>query len=516
MSDATYAAASVASARRQAWRTAIGIVLIGVAVYCVMPTLPLYSENQNTKFFYGLAKAGVGRLASDWLFQQGSALPIFDALVFVTRAFIGEWGFYVWQIAAVIAYTAGVYGIARTVGLSGTAGLGPDRSWFLPVFGLWFVGLNTTHATMKAFDGVAHQYLNGPVFEPQSFGILALIALLLFRLRQTGWAVVLVVAAAWVHPVYSISGVMILSGMAAARWRFGGDVVRLPAAVLAGGLLGCLAAAAFAYSLLQPSDPVVQAQAIDIITQTRIPDHSLPEVWFDADCMIKLAVMAFVIWLAWRDPLGWVLLVVTVSVVASTLWVWLGRDMALALAAPWRASAIIMPAANAILLGRLIQSVAAWSGKSALRRKLALAANAVPLAVAIGFGIQNKAEFAEAAQRPAYFDWVRETARDGDQFVTPVDEMAFRLSTGQPQYASWKTHPHRGPAVLEWYERVHRAHAVTRADQPSCAALEALAMDGVTHLVRKRPTGDPHCAGWRVVYEDADHVVSQFDRARAQ
>ena len=40
--------------------------------------------------------------------------------------------------------------------------------------------------------------------------------------------------------------------------------------------------------------------------------------------------------------------VVTLEIVASALWVLVTRDLSLALAAPWRASSVIVPAADAV------------------------------------------------------------------------------------------------------------------------------------------------------------------------
>jgi hypothetical protein len=498
---------------RQAWRTAAGLIIIGAAVYAVMPTLPLYSDNQNTKFLYGLAKAGVGRLKDDWLIGQGSSLPIFDALVYLTQTILGGWFFYVWHFFAVTTYTAAMYGIARVVGVTQPERFGPDGRWFLVLFGAWLTALSTTHATLKAFWGVAIQYLNGTVFQPQSFGILALLALLLFRLRETGWAVVLIIASAWLHPPYAIAGLMILLGMTVARWRFGPGEVNLSVPVLAGGIIGCLGAAGFTYSLLQPTDPAIAAEAVRIITELRIPEHSLPGVWFDADAVIKLVVFCFVLWIARHDPLAWVLMVVGAGVAVSTLWVYVAHDLELALAAPWRASAIVVPAGVAILIGRALQAFASWTEGHPRRRRAALAVTAAALCISVGLGVFNKLRFFNELQKPLYFAFIRESAQDGDVYLTPVDDMDFRLATGQPQYATWKTHPHRGDAVLEWYRRVGRARAVTEATQPSCSALDDLAREGVTHLVRQQPNGDLHCPGWSVVYEDGDYTVSRHRAA---
>lgn len=488
-------------------RLALGLLAVGVAAYVALPAMPLYFDNQNTKFLYGLAKAGVGRLTDDWEVQQGSELPIFDALVYLTYTFVGAWGFYVWQFVFVALYTAGAYGFARVAGLTRPELLGPNGRWFLPIFGALWVGLVSNDATLKAFEGVAVQYINGIVFETQSIGVLTFVGLLLFRLRQTGWGVVLMVAAAWVHPAYAMPGLMLLLGMTVARWRCG-TTVSLPPLTVAGGVVGCLGAAGFAFSLLQPSDPVIQAEATRIITEIRIPYHALPQNWLDdSDTYFKLAAVLLAMWLARRDPLAWVLGVVLACIVVLTAWVYFANDLELALASPWRASAIIVPVANAILLGRLIQAAAGWSEGVAWRRAALLGIAGAAIVVAIGLGQRGRAMLMHERQHPAYFAWVRDSARDGDLFLTPKNHGDFRLATGQPQYVSWKTHPYRGESVLEWYRRLRAADAVTYPDPPDCAALDALAAEGVTHVVRGSSLAPPDCAHWHAVYDDGDFTI---------
>jgi hypothetical protein len=510
MVAAGWSPGSLASARlTPLWRDALLLALIGVATFAAFPTKPLYSENQNTKFLYGLAKAGYGRLRDDWLAQQPSELPIFDALVFLTANFAGPWAFFVWHALLVVVYAVAMYGIARLVGLTEPERFGPGGRWFLTIFGIWFVGLHSNNATGRMFEGVGHQYIHGPVFEPAMFGVLALLGLLLFRLGQAGWAAVLIVAAAWIHPAYAIPGLMLFAGMVVARWRFGPAMVQLPPLVMAGGVLGCLGAAGFAWSLLQPVDPAVHAEAVRIITEIRIPQHSLPEQWFDGNGQAKLLLVITAIVLARRDPVGWVLLTMTLGIAALSIWVYVAHDMQLALAAPWRASAIVMPAANAILLGRAMQEFAIMSENRSWLARTCLILTAFVLVAAIGLGIRGKIrQFVLLAKDPAYFAWVRDNAKPGDVFLTPVHEMDFRLATGQPQYVSWKSHPYAGPAVLEWYRRVEQARAVTKTPDPPCETLAALAGEGVTHVVRKVVDGAPDCPGWDVVYADGTDVIA--------
>jgi hypothetical protein len=212
--------------------------------------------------------------------------------------------------------------------------------------------------------------------------------------------------------------------------------------------------------------------------------------------------------LARRDPVGWVLLTMTLGVAALSIWVYVAHDMQLALAAPWRASAIIIPAANAILLGRAMQEFATMADNRPWLGRVFLVLTAFALVATIGLGIRGKIRQFVLKEHPAYFTWVRDNAKAGDVFLTPIREMDFRLATGQPQYVSWKSHPYAGSAVLEWYARIERARAVTKQPMPACEALSALAAEGVTHLVRRSADGAVNCPGWEIVHDDGINLIA--------
>lgn len=493
---------------------ALWTVAIGTGVFAVFPTLPIFSDNQNTKFLSGLAKAGYGRLRDDWLVQQGSQFPLFDHFVALNQTLLGPVSFYLWQWLLVLVYTAAMLGLARVVGGASPSLPAPEQKLFWPILGAWFIALNATAATNRVFEGVAHHYVNGRELQPQSFGVLALLGLLLFRLGYARSAAVLIVATAWIHAAYVIPGVMLFLGMAVARWRLGRSAVPASPVLFALGIIGSLGSALFSYALMPPGDPGVQAEAARIIAEIRIPHHSLPAVWFDADAAIKLAIVLCAIALAWRDPVGWVLLAGTVLIAASSLWVYAVHDLKTALAAPWRTSAILVPAAVAILMGRLVQAAVEWGRDRVVRQRAVFGLTGSVLIIGATVGMWKKIDRG-VRQAPGYFAWVRDHAQPGDVFLTPIDQMDFRLATGQPQYVTWKSNAHFGQSVLDWYARVERARAVTEAHDANCALLDKLAGEGVTHIVRRASQEAPPCPAWNVAFSDGNFTVAVHHEARA-
>ena len=52
--------------------------------------VPLFSSNQNHHFLIGLARAGDGWLAGDWLSHTVDPFPIFSALVEIAHRTVGD------------------------------------------------------------------------------------------------------------------------------------------------------------------------------------------------------------------------------------------------------------------------------------------------------------------------------------------------------------------------------------------------------------------------------------------
>ncbi|WP_445680339.1 DUF6798 domain-containing protein [Radicibacter daui] len=483
------------------------LLFILVAACISLPRHPLFSDNQNTKLLYGLAKASYGNLRHDWLLKITNTLPFFDALVFAVHQFLWDGIFSALYIACGLLL---VYAGLKFSSIQEDRAAAPLYSLTV---GMWLVALFANNATGRLFEGVAHQYILGHVFEPSNFGVLTLFAVFLFCARKPGWSVTLMVIAAWIHNAYIAPGLMLMLGMLIARWRFGGGQAPFPLFTLLGGIGGCLCAPLFSYSLLAPIDPQAQLEAFRIITTERIPEHSLPEIWFGADAAFKAIAVAAAVWLLRRHPLGWILGFVEVLIVLASLWVWIMRDFELAFAAPWRASVIIVPIANAVLIGKAFQWLSHKAEQNGRYQKAQLGLVVVAVVATGIFAVSNYHKLEKRAQHPAYYAWVQEHAQPKDVFLNDPNDSNFRLATGQPQYISWKTHPYRGQEVLEWSARVAKARAATGKKAPSCQNLDALAGEAVTHLVRPATSESIYCPDWKQAYADKGVVIYQHQPA---
>src|SRR5262245_5425594 len=92
-------------------KVAVFIVIIGVVFSAAYGQAPLYYSNQNQYFLHGLARAGEGHLAADWLAQTADPTPVFSTLAMVV-AWTGQpWLFHLIHAVLLGIYAAALMGI---------------------------------------------------------------------------------------------------------------------------------------------------------------------------------------------------------------------------------------------------------------------------------------------------------------------------------------------------------------------------------------------------------------------
>src|SRR2546429_9660353 len=116
----------------------IALVLLGVAAFALgYGQAPLYYSNQNQYFLHGLAQAGEGLLAEDWLANTRDPTPLFSSLVALTVRFLHPWIFHVCYVLLQGSYAAVMLGLFTTI-------VGRDaatRRW--PAFVALFVAVHS-------------------------------------------------------------------------------------------------------------------------------------------------------------------------------------------------------------------------------------------------------------------------------------------------------------------------------------------------------------------------------------
>ena len=148
---------------------------------------PLYTNNQNTYFLHGLAKAGFGYLSHDWLASRQEAMPVFTWLVYLTyTVFHSKVPFYFYYALLMGVYLFSMFGImdlffdlrrskARTLLF---------LAFFLAAHSaamrFLLSRLVVEDSTFLLEGGVAGQRILGQVFQPSTFGVLLVLSIYLF------------------------------------------------------------------------------------------------------------------------------------------------------------------------------------------------------------------------------------------------------------------------------------------------------------------------------------------------
>jgi hypothetical protein len=509
------------------------------AAYC---QAPLYYSNQNQYFLHGLAQAGEGFLARDWLAQTLDPTPVFSAIVTITARYLHPWLFYVYYGLLFGIYAASMVSLFVWCVGDSTA----RRRW--PVFIALFL---LVHAALPRWcsyhwlgrdypwylqAGVAGQYVLGCMFQPSTFGVLLIAALCLFARQRPLLAGTCVAFAATLHSTYLLAGAMLTLGFVTSLILKG--QIRRALVLGAWTLLLVIPITSYIWWNFHPTSPTIFAQAQEVLVTVRIPHHSRPDLWLDGFALLQVVWVVLALVLVRRTSLFAVLAVPFCLALALTLvQVWTGNTT-LALLFPWRVSTILVPAATTIILARItavpvlplegvlvgavsqaIVAVLVIGGIWISVGRLALRTPEEEQGV-MAFVREHKARgdaYLVPVRDPGLADTVRGAQstdfkplqeRRSDRQVVPVDFQCFRLATGAPLYIEFKAIPYNDAEVLEWRDRIRWAESVQEQlrGTPPAQLLGEMRGRGITHLIV--PVGRAlEGPGLECVHRDAAYQV---------
>lgn len=537
---------------RIGWLWKVGWFLLWTAVFSLAYTQsPLFTSNQNQYFLHGLARAGYGNLAQDWLANTLDPTPIFSLLVQVTHTwFTFSPTYYLYYALLLGVYLFSLIGI-----VSHFYDIRSSRSRFL-VFIALLIALHS--AALRFFlsrtigynlayifeDGLADQRLLGPVFQPSSFGAFLLLSIYLFLRGRTFWAVLSAVLAATVHPTYLLSaaslvGAYMLSIAAPvfpklAAWLgvqipsrvFRAGVARnkhslranfgspIPQA-LGTGLVALVAVApilVYAYVQFGSTPAETSALAREILTGYRIPHHALASWWFDISAGIKIGLICGALFLTRRQRIFPLLFVPALVAAFLTLVQVATGSSVLALIFPWRLSTFLVPLSSALILAWLVSSLfddfSMWADRYS--RPAIILSMFLLSAVVIAGSIRLVLDFQRKAAEPEgkMTAFVARSSLPGQVYLTPIKLQDFRLESGAPAYVDFKSIPYRDEDVLEWYRRVRLADEFYL--NRDCTLLPQFSHEGVTHVVLPAGEFASVCPALTDVYRDGAYEVYQL------
>jgi hypothetical protein len=503
----------------------LGTLAFSVIFVLSFPTEPLYYSNQNTKFLHGLARAGMGNLGADWTAATVDGLPVFSFIVYVTAKYLSPYIFYVYQ-AALLSL---LFWTLLELGCS-VAGRHGKTPRFRIMLGAAIVATYSQGVSDGGLllDGIAGQYLVGPMFQPSDFGVFLLLGILLLLRGKVATAILSEGVAAAMHPTYILCAATLLMSFVLLLRLKPVDGVRFswwPLLVVAGILGALMMDMAWRF---RPTNLDLFARANDILAYVRIPHHSDPKQWELYDVAGKSALVGTALWVFRREQIGVVIAVPLAVVVIGTAAALLTHDAQLALIAPWRSSIFLVPLSFSLLLARglslVMERLEVSDRPTRLVRWAVFGMVALGLGITVVMGSEQKFASYILLKQPAHLAFIRAQSQSGDLYLTKAsdeDFENFRLETLTPQLVSWKTHPYKDVEVIEWYARIRRVDQVFSFKDMdgrrslNCDVLAQLARDyPLTHVLvsTREVPGRIECSFLITLFADAEAKVFRINR----
>ncbi len=496
-------------------RPALKFVAWGILLGIAYGQSPLYTSNQNQYFLHGLAQAGQGLLAEDWLANTTDPTLVFTWLVAFTVRYLPQAAFYIYYFLLFSVY---VYSLRRIA--DRLFGLERSRTALWIFLALIFV---THSAALRVlldrglggewqylFDGgLAGQRLLGTVLQPSSFGVFLLLSVQQFLERRPYRAVLAAAAAATVHPTYLLGAAVLTLTYVIAEFRAKKDYRQ---ALRVGALSLALVLPILVYSFRSFFPSAADAQGI--LVHFRLPAHALVSEWFGLASLATLTLIGLALVLTRGTQLFSVIAISAAFGAVLTVLQILTSNDALALLFPWRLSTYLIPLSVAVLVGWLAVWIADRVGQQFGRITRVASILMIVLSIVSGLvwmayqGVQGR-----IVPERAIFAHVAETAHSGHIYAIPPKLQDFRLATGAPILADFKSIPYRRGEVISWHDRVRLLDWFYR-DEIDCGFMTNFIDEyGVTHMVLGPEQLGQFCPEMTERYNDGYYAVYELSRA---
>ena len=490
-------------------RSALEFAAWGVLLGLAYGQAPLYTSNQNQYFLHGLAQARQGLLAEDWLANTTDPTLVFTWLVVVTTRFLPQAAYYLYYFLLFAVYFFSLRHIANhlfDVGRSRTS------RWIF--IGLIFISHSAAlHALLSRgiggdwtylFDGgLAGQRLLGTVLQPSSFGVFLLLSVQLFLKGRPYRAVLAAAVAATFHPTYLLSAAVLTLAYAVLELRAHKSYRQ---SLQIGGLALILVLPVLAYSI--DSFLPTAADAREILVHFRLPAHAVVPEWFGPAALATATLIGLALIVTRGTQLFALMLISSAVGGTLTLIQVLSASDTLALLFPWRLSVYLVPLSMAALAGWF----AVWLSKNTGERigRIAPAFSMILVGLSIISGIIWMA--IQSLQRGiaperALYAYVQAERSPGQLYAVSSKLESFRLATGTPILADFKSIPYRRGEVINWHDRVRLLQWFYR-DEMDCGLMENFIGEyGVTHIVLGPEQLGQRCPEMQERYFDGFYAV---------
>ena len=491
-------------------------ILLSLLMVLIYTQKPLFTSNQNQYFLHGMAKAGLGSLNEDWLANTKEATPLFSMLVKWTYQGLKNpaWfyfyyailmGLYIFSLLGILDEFFHIRESSTVFILTATLILVPHSAAVRFIFNR-LLGTNW----MFLFDGgAAGQRLLGTVFQPSVFGVFLVVSLYFFIKGKVYWAAILAAAAACIHPTYLFTSALMTTGYLLTIIV---EEKNLRKALLSGGLALILVAPILIYIFNNFMGTEGAAEARRILTDIRIPHHTLTSYWLDLTVLFKITMILFGFLLIRKQKrIAIPILIVFSGALLLSAYQIITKDSFLALVFPWRSTALLVPLSSSILAAGFSTWVCGSIKKERIRSILQISCLIILVILSLAGIWQMNEEFKQYQNlhEAGLYQWVREYSASGDRFLIPVNMDTFRTNTLRPIYIDYFAIPYSSSDVIQWYHRVLSANKFH--DTGSCLELMYLQHDErLTHVITAKDQIQPECQNLKLVYEDDYFLAYQI------
>lgn len=463
----------------------------------------LFSGNQNTKFLFGLADAGWGDLAADWMANTKDPLPIYSFLVKITAQYLHPYFFYAYQVLLNGLFLFSVVGIIDHMYQIKKSKL--HYLTFLSICLLTISSFWPANSQMMLYEGVANQFIGFNNLLPNSFGFLLFFSLYLYLKEKRIASILAIAGACYFHSAYLIGGASMVAAYMLIDFLEKKDLKQIMAI---GAFALVLVLPVVIYNYRANSDATIEQiqQAAHIVVNLRIPGHTVVSEWWDQVAFTKIVIMAVALAITYRSKMfpllatGFVFSVVPIIVLA------IRPSNQLNALQLWRVSVFFVPLSTMIILGWLISNLPALRDG-----KLSVVQGATILllaGIAVAYGVEDQISEIDdynGIRELKMMHFVDSVRQPGDLYLVPTQDLftyRFRLEAGAPIFVNWKTHPWNAVEVLEWYKRIQLADRFYRlSGSQACDLLAELQTDyDITHVMLNNKK-DFICAG-ELIYQD--------------
>ena len=146
--------------------------------------------------------------------------------------------------------------------------------------------------------------------------------------------------------------------------------------------------------------------------------------------------------------------------------------------------------------------------------RLALSLIILSVIAGLAWSVAQWSQRGSAPERDA-LAFVADQVQSGEVYFIPPKMQDFRLATGAPAVADFKSIPYQRGEVIAWHDRVRLAQWFFQADaqEINCRLLDSAADEyGATHVLLGPDQRGVGCAGLIPLYDDGQYAVMALDR----